>query len=498
MAEEGQLTAGRSLMAPPVSLAPLFTRQQLGALAPPALLAVAEALGTPQQNPTVNDLLAQQDSGEWFPFIRAWNLKLLADARVLAKARELAGVVDDADADADLLLQWRDAVLKFADVTRPALLATQNTLQLEAFRALVAGVDFDGVTLHLARGELRSCAAVKERLGATAGAVFEQILRAERPADELKELQDEIAKPSDGLLRLGKLKRHKRMLDMLSQQQQVIDLTIRDRDDEDELAAIIACQNTLRGFAAAAGLNARGTPKLELSRKIVGAQTPQRRPRKVAKEAEAQEEASAAAAEPSGEEPQAKAESQPEAESRAKTQAEAQAEAEPPAEHEADAREPEDVDEEPDDWKAQLQAELSDAECSTTDVLDMLVMRKNNVLALELEVKDPSAESAGAVAGAALARDVERLRALLQSEPLPTAVEGWGQLLRWWRLMDRAYAFHGLMEHLREGLMKSKRGKESFLQQGRATEEGWHAGRHLERAGGRHSRPPVIQAGLAL
>lgn len=90
--------------------------------------------------PLVGELLALQDSGAWFPFVRAWSVQLLVEARLLAKAREVAGVEDDADANAELLLQWRDAVLKFADVTRPALFATRNTLQLEAFHALVAGL----------------------------------------------------------------------------------------------------------------------------------------------------------------------------------------------------------------------------------------------------------------------------------------------------------------------------------------------------------------------
>lgn len=103
-------------MAPPASLTPPLTRPQLEALAEPVLSAFAEALGFHQQNPTVGELLTLQDSGAWFPFVRARSAQLLVEARLLAKAREVAGVED---ADTELLLQWRDAVLTFAGSTRP-------------------------------------------------------------------------------------------------------------------------------------------------------------------------------------------------------------------------------------------------------------------------------------------------------------------------------------------------------------------------------------------
>lgn len=183
-------------------------------------------------------------------------------------------------------------VLKFASVVHPALLATHNTFRIEPFRALAAeGVDFDSAALALARGELRSRTAVKERLGAVAGAMFEQILLVERTEEELKELEEEIADPTDETLRWVKLKRYKRMLDMLSQEQQVIDLTIREGVDEDERHDIIACQNKLRGFASAVGLNVRGTPKRvatkhELTKKELGNASQRRTRKKPAKNEE--------------------------------------------------------------------------------------------------------------------------------------------------------------------------------------------------------------------
>ena len=88
---------------------------------------------------------------------------------------------------------------------------------------------------------------MKEPLGDVAGAMFEQILIVERTAEELEELEEKSSDPSDWALRLGQLKRHKRMLDLLSQGSHMIDLTIRDGDDEEERQTIIDCQNTLRG-----------------------------------------------------------------------------------------------------------------------------------------------------------------------------------------------------------------------------------------------------------
>ena len=293
--ENGRVTVGeRQLVAvlPPPQALPV-TRELLETLAQPALNALGEVFGLPQSSPSVKDLLAAQNT-EWFPFVRAWTPDLLAEQRVLLRAREVAGVLDG---NTTLLLAWKDAVLKFASVARPALIAARKVLQLAPFCAFVADVDFDGAALALARGELRSRSVVKAQLGAVAGDVFEQILVAERPSEELQELENEIADPSDGVLRLGKLKRHKRMLDYLSRENQVIDLTVRDGDDDEERETIIACQNKLRAFAADAGLNVRGTPirmvaKQELVRKdVFGGQRRAGRKEVEAKDVEHEEEA---------------------------------------------------------------------------------------------------------------------------------------------------------------------------------------------------------------
>ena len=43
----------------------------------------------------------------------------------------------------------------------------------------------------------------------------------------------------------------------------MIDLTVREGDEDEERAQILECQTKLRAFASVAGLNARGTPKRE-------------------------------------------------------------------------------------------------------------------------------------------------------------------------------------------------------------------------------------------
>ena len=397
----------------------------------------------------MDDLLAQQETGDWFPFVRAWSAELLAEERLLAKAREVAGLEEDVE----VLMQWKDAVLKFADVVRPALLATRNTLQLEPFRELVEGVGFDAVALSLARGELRSRTALKEQLGDVAGTMFEQILLVDRTSFvDLEELEEEISDPSDWALRLGRLKRHKRMLDLLSQENRVIDLTIRDGDDEEERQAIIDCQNTLRGFATAAGLNARGTPKRattkqEVSQKDVGKQATRRTKKKVIQEDE----------EEGGDQRDEEQEEAPQTKKRGRESIEKEEE-----ERQEEEEQEEEQEEEEEDWKAQLHVELDEAECSTAEVLDLLAKRKeDNIVALEMKAEDPDKEKASASAGARVAGDAEQLRALLRNESPPSDVKGWGKLLRWWRIVDKSYVFRGLMEHLRAEVKKSKSAKMS-------------------------------------
>ena len=137
------------------------------------------------------------------------------------------------------------------------------------------------------------------------------------------------------------------------------------------------------------------------------------------------------------------------------------------------------LDDEPDNWKSQLRVELDKAKCSTGDVLDLMANRReDNTLTLEATVHDPSAENADPGAGAALAGDVEKLRSLVRKESPSSAFEGWSHLLRWWRIADRAYAFHGLMEHLRE--LKKKKSAKITAKGGRPKkaedlEDAWNA-----------------------
>ena len=86
-------------------------------------------------------------------------------------------------------------------------------------------------------------------------------LQVERAQQMLAELEEEIAHPSPHMLRLGQLKRQKHLLDRMAAE--VIDLTVREGDEDEERAQILECQTKLRAFASVAGLNARGTPKRE-------------------------------------------------------------------------------------------------------------------------------------------------------------------------------------------------------------------------------------------
>ncbi len=93
------------------SLFPPFARQRLEALGQPALDAAAEMVGVHTVPATVDAVMEQQARVDFFPFVRTWSAVLLeSDARLLATACALAGVVKEVDA----ALQWRDAVTSFA------------------------------------------------------------------------------------------------------------------------------------------------------------------------------------------------------------------------------------------------------------------------------------------------------------------------------------------------------------------------------------------------
>ncbi len=140
--EESPAEGGESSLFPP------FARHQLEALEQAALDAVGEMVGLPGVPATVDAVIEQQARADFFPFVRAWNAPLLENHRLLTAACTLAGVEET---QADAALQWRDAVMSFAALLRPALVATKSAFVLPAFAAMLrgGGAAFDTTLLAL-------------------------------------------------------------------------------------------------------------------------------------------------------------------------------------------------------------------------------------------------------------------------------------------------------------------------------------------------------------
>ncbi len=432
--------------------------------------------------PSIEDARNQQ-SAMLLPDVSHWTLDGLSNEQLRLQATEVVG----ADLSASSLMQWQTSVMKFSRMVRSALSATRHTF---ALLGVDTSVMFDAVDFSLSRGELRSRVAVKQQMGQKAGAVLHQILLVERTEEELAELEEEIAHPSTSVLRLGQLRRHRRILDLISNDV-VIDLTLREGDEDEARSAIVECQNRLRGFASAAGLNTRGTPKRQLARVQlekkdvvagVGDTTKRRKKKGVAVGKESSLNNVEADVEKDIAEEKDDEELNNEEASHQRQQQRGQKKRERHVQETVvinnDANDKDDVeandegdergsksDEQGDgdepseeaDWKSQLQVDLGEAECSVVGVLELLATRKDeSSVSLEFNPLDPTLDLANAATGETIAQDAEKLQALLQQEPVRSSVEEWGKLLGWWWLVRRSLSFAGLFDHL-DSLRKPKK-----------------------------------------
>lgn len=194
-----------------VFLQPPLTREQLQSLAQPGLSVIGERVGVAEVHPTVDAMLDAQARANWFPFVRAWNAGLLeSNERLVIQARQVAAYNG---ADVVVLLQWRDTVMELAVLMRSAVIATCSAMALPSLRAAIgADVAFADILLALDRGELRSRHAVSERLQGVAGEIFRAVFLAEQSEAEISELEESIADPDGGALRLGRLNGMRRCL----------------------------------------------------------------------------------------------------------------------------------------------------------------------------------------------------------------------------------------------------------------------------------------------
>lgn len=204
----------------------------------------------------VDAIVEAQESDDWFPFVSVWDADTLSNERIFEQAQEES---DLEDANIFSLLQWRDVVVKLSAVLFNAVSVTKTVLEsLGDERVILEGRE-EELQTKFDRGEIRSRQNIIAMLGqdeeSTAVKVFKAIL--DERDEELNEMEEEISNPSIGSLRSGKLKRHKKALETLSNE--VIDLTVREGDEKEQAEMVIECQTVLRGWMQSSGLNARAT-----------------------------------------------------------------------------------------------------------------------------------------------------------------------------------------------------------------------------------------------
>ena len=91
-----------------------------------------------------------------------------------------------------------------------------------------------------------------------------------------------------------------------------------------------------------------------------------------------------------------------------------------------------------------MQAELALAKWSTAEVLDLVNRRGSSLPFPDVEQPDPG--HATAEEGAALVANRAQLQASLSDEVRLSDVEGWGVVLRWWRVVQRCFTVRALLE----------------------------------------------------
>ncbi len=195
------------------------------------------------------------------------------------------------------------------------------------------------------------------------------------------------------------------------------------------------CQLKLRGLTS--GLGMRPPPPMRTP--VVAAAVPAKRRKVAARKTAVSEVPSSASADEVEEEEEEEEEEEPQQQVDEREQVEG-----------AHADEP--------DWLRQLRSNLGDARDSTGTVLDVLANRdEEGNLSFSIAAVEPSARMASADEGGLLAANASRLRELLRNDDYlhGARLDTLGRLSHWWVIATRAYAFHGLFQHL----AKRKRGR---------------------------------------
>jgi len=82
---------------------------------------------------------------------------------------------------------------------------------------------------------------------------------------------------------------------------------------------------------------------------------------------------------------------------------------------------------------------------------------------VQFELKEPDTTKCTVGWGRTLVGNGSKLSALLRDTHTTEGVgEQMGKLLKWWKIVDRAYSFHGLFQHLKDEKKKEKKRKKSM------------------------------------
>ncbi len=277
-----------------------------------------------------------------------------------------------------------------------------------------------------------------------AGAVFEHILLAEHTEVELAQHEEALARPSRVALRVWQLKRHKCALDALMRElPSTVDLMVVHEGDEQEAQELVVyCQDKWRGLTSGLGglrshrrnKSAAAMPSKRRKTKDVTVSSSQSKDEDEEEQSEHQEEQNQAQADERRVEQEKRVEEEEEQQS---VLVEGDEAAGP-------------------EWLPQLRLDLDAARESTATVLYVLSMRDvQGIINVNIDGVEPSADSATAMAGKSLVDDGV-LGDLLRSDDDDNGVgvEDLARLSHWWRIVGRAYKFHGLFQYLRGGARK--------------------------------------------
>jgi len=404
-------------------------------------------------------------------------LKLPRPPPPLEQGGRLA-VQDEEDGQEDALVTAERTW--FAKRLREGLTRTRGVLRAIKNDALDGGGD--GLERLM---QLTSLRAVVEALPGVPGDVFRSWFSDEEWL-ELEASEASIASESQGRLRTLRLKRQKQLLDESCEF--AIDLTVRDADEVGEQSILVqGCTTAVQVLLSRVGMNARGTVKCvvkERPEKELALVVAKEKESSKARRASRKRPRKESARDDGADEDLDMEEELKEQPKRAAKAARAVEDNVPAADDEVDADgdnedegpiavpskedaqkaakngdfggDDEDEDDEEMEWRDLFERARQDVALVTA------MMKEAAVAGVTLQVgavRVPDSKLACEAAGKVLWDDEEKLKRCLassQGDDGGSAVERWGALLKWWRVVERSFSVTGLFAHLR-GMRKGKK-----------------------------------------